>query len=118
MGGQELELENQQPTKMNDLMVVFWSSGTTGKPKGIQHTQKMLIYNLQQIQFPPGSTTIQSTCFYHIGGFFLPVIGGLYNQLCTTFLNPNRGIRPEAILKSCNEVSYVVFFNSSMFNEK
>jgi len=107
----DLDFEDLPPSRIDDVMIIFWSSGTTGKPKGIQHTNKLLMNSLQKMPFPPGATTLQSTCFFHIGGFFLPVTAGLFNKLKTTFLNPNRGIKPEVILKECNEVKSCLDYN-------
>ena len=47
-------------------MIIFWSSGTTGKPKGIAHGQNFLMKSLIKSQFSAG-ILLQTTCFFHTG---------------------------------------------------
>ncbi len=87
----------------NATAVIFWSSGTTGVPKGIQHTENFPKYGLRKSAFPPG-TLLQSTCFYHTGGFFAPLDGGLYNGFRTVFLNPNADITMPMFFEAIDKV--------------
>ena len=66
-------LQNGQ-LQEDDTVLIFWSSGTTGLPKGIQHTFKALkymIYNMEK----SGSVdkVMTTTCFFHAGGFTTPL---------------------------------------------
>ena len=36
--------------------------------------------------------------FYHTGGFFVPIDGGLYNKFIVVFLNPNKVITMEKLI--------------------
>ena len=61
-----------------DVCIIFWSSGTTGMPKGIQHTVKYMrkvfrsFWSLRKV-VPTRSTYLTTTCHFHIGGFFTPL---------------------------------------------
>ena len=58
----------------NEVIMIGWSSGTTGRPKGIQ-TGSNLFYQLIHAWKQLNLTSIlQTTCFFHIGGFFGPLI--------------------------------------------
>ena len=62
----------------NDSFVIFWSSGTTGKPKGIEHNiyySKNLIHGLfsRGSKSPKFSKYLQTTCYFHVGGFISPL---------------------------------------------
>ena len=81
-------------------MVFFWSSGTTGKPKGIAHTRRLLQMSLAESQFPRPSTILQTTCFYHTGGFFLALDGAIFNSFKIVFLNANNSITAEMLQES------------------
>ena len=58
----------------NEVIMIGWSSGTTGRPKGIQ-TGSNLFYQIihagEQLKL---TSILQTTCFFHIGGFFGPLI--------------------------------------------
>ena len=54
--------------------LVIWSSGTTGRPKGIQHGTNIVYKALapwQEMQVLP---VLQTTCFFHIGGILMPLL--------------------------------------------
>lgn len=62
----------------NDIFVIFWSSGTTGNPKGIQHNIKYSKYMIQGLMTrgsisPVFSKYLQTTCYFHVGGFISPI---------------------------------------------
>lgn len=59
--------------------VVHWSSGTTGRPKGILHRQGYLHRMLKTSKLPRGTVAICSNIFFHQGAFLLPFDGGIFN---------------------------------------
>ena len=61
--------------KDDETHVIFWSSGTTGLPKGIQHSNHNFRFQLAGLKQTSGSTSVTTTCFFHGGGF------GLFTQL-------------------------------------
>ena len=63
------------PFEDDDTAVIFWSSGTTGQPKGIQHsinTFKYVIGSIEERRPIHNLVGLTTTCFFHIGGFFFP----------------------------------------------
>lgn len=53
---------------------IIWSSGTTGKPKGIEQSNRMLVSWLFTTKLPMVTDNIiQTTCFFHGGGFGMPI---------------------------------------------
>ncbi|TRY75702.1 hypothetical protein TCAL_12124, partial [Tigriopus californicus] len=53
---------------------IIWSSGTTGQPKGIEQSNKMLVSWLFTTKLPMVTDKIiQTTCFFHGGGFGMPI---------------------------------------------
>lgn len=57
---------------MNDTLVMPYSSGTTGLPKGVMLTHRNLVANLDQVQsmrpVEPGEWTVGFLPFFHIYG--------------------------------------------------
>ena len=59
----------------NDIVVLPYSSGTTGLPKGVMLSHHNLVANLVQggtlLSLPPGSTTLAILPFFHIYGMMV-----------------------------------------------
>ena len=67
----------------NTFSALCWSSGTTGRPKGIMLGENVLLKQFQQAS-PPA---IMTTCFFHLGGFLLP-LNALGHGQEITFIAP------------------------------
>ena len=60
----------------DDTVIIFWSSGTTGLPKGIQHSVKTFQYVIGDMESRMAFNDVlgmTTTCFFHVGGFFYPL---------------------------------------------
>ena len=61
-----------ETVEADEVMLICWSSGTTGKPKGIVHGPKVL-FNLLESSSSGFQRCLQTTCMFHLGGFTLPL---------------------------------------------
>ena len=78
VGDQPVPKLQNGPLQDDEIFVIFWSSGTTGVPKGIQHCVKYFRkmvpdYQDRGSKSPLFSTYLQSTCYFHVGGFISPM---------------------------------------------
>ena len=67
MAPDPVEIQNPK----NETCIIFWSSGTTGLPKGICHSHfgALHIIGFGKVMVEPNSSQVTTTCFFHVGGF-------------------------------------------------
>ena len=53
---------------------IVWTSGTTGRPKGIKRRYRQMVEYLRPSKRMAGVDVLQTTCFFHGGGFIGPVV--------------------------------------------
>ena len=81
------EKANETNFNGNETVMIFWSSGTTGTPKGIMYSFEMLARQLIfeetafSLPLPPNEMGhfIMTTNFFHAGGFHFAFTNGIRN---------------------------------------
>ena len=90
------------PVEINQLIMICWSSGTTGRPKGIKIGSDRFYKELDGNKLL--SKILQTTCFFHCGGFFGPLLSLLQGHtryfIAPEDLNNNIGLMLSVAEKS------------------
>ncbi|MBA4751087.1 MAG: acyl--CoA ligase [Sphingopyxis sp.] len=72
--------EAESQVEQADLLLISSTSGTTGNPKGVMHTHRVLIQSLnmgQRLAMGPATPTLGHGPFYHAGGLFIQFLPSL-----------------------------------------
>ena len=69
-----------------EVSVIFWTSGTTGVPKGVQHTQTLLHSTLKTTFLPSRSISLQTNAMFHIAAFLHALENGIRNRFTCYFI--------------------------------
>ena len=95
---EKINLNSLKKIDSNSLMTIPFSSGTTGKPKGVMLTHKNLISNVLQTMplegkylvpdanQPDGGTTLVPLPFFHIYGMMVGLMVPIYARGKTIFM--------------------------------
>ncbi|MEK9654941.1 MAG: class I adenylate-forming enzyme family protein [Halieaceae bacterium] len=91
------------PVNADTLSMIMYSSGTTGKPKGVMYTRRMMLASalnlLQPSEASPDSRVLNVMPLFHIGGM-------QFVLMAVKFGIPHimmRGFEPQAMLNAIND---------------
>lgn len=95
----------QPPANGDTQTMIMYSSGTTGHPKGVIYTQRMLVASALNIQqsslLTTDSTLLNVMPMFHIGGLQF-VLMSVYSGITTIMM---RAFDPGAVLDCINDVN-------------
>ena len=76
-------IPQEESMEENSFMAICWSSGTTGRPKGMMLGENVFLKQFQQAN----PEILMTTCFFHLGGFMTP-LNALGHGQAVTFIAP------------------------------
>eukprot|EP00095_Tigriopus_kingsejongensis_P009218 maker-scaffold974_size74728-snap-gene-0.20 protein:Tk09218 transcript:maker-scaffold974_size74728-snap-gene-0.20-mRNA-1 annotation:"luciferin 4-monooxygenase" len=89
-------------TQVDQCTMILWSSGTTGLPKGIQHSHRNML-NLVQPIVSPNPYSYTTTMFYHMGGYHLAVSGAIFGNVNVVFHGFNHIVTGVEIMEAAHK---------------
>lgn len=103
--------KEQELTEEDDLYMIMYTSGATGRPKGVAVTQRNIVLNAISMAFEigigPNETTLLVMPLFHNGGLWPTVVHFLRGG---TVILYEGSFNPEKVLKMCEEEK-VTFLN-------
>ena len=86
----------------NERILICWSSGTTGRPKGIQHGSNLVskIFTDKSDETKMMSTT----CMFHMGGFYQPISSLIRGSSVIFLAGEDLEVDNKLILKAASTV--------------
>merc|ERR1712129_5165 len=73
----------------DDIAAIFWSSGTTGDPKGIPYHQKFIFSTDLFTHMDQRSPSLLTTCMFHVVGFLKVLNFLIVNKQSCIYLDPS-----------------------------
>jgi fatty-acyl-CoA synthase len=67
----------ERDVRVDDVAIIVYTSGTTGKPKGAMHSHEVLrrvLYCAERMHVDSDSIVLGHMPFYHVGGLFLQLV--------------------------------------------
>eukprot|EP00095_Tigriopus_kingsejongensis_P002470 maker-scaffold326_size205590-snap-gene-0.12 protein:Tk02470 transcript:maker-scaffold326_size205590-snap-gene-0.12-mRNA-1 annotation:"hypothetical protein DAPPUDRAFT_204305" len=96
--GQVTAMESPE-VNIEDCVLIFWSSGTTGNPKGIQHSHRNMINFMVADDFTRANL-LATTMFPHIGGFTIPICASIFGTYDIVFYGHNFPVESHHIFEA------------------
>lgn len=103
--GPQFEIETEQP------IFIFYTSGTTGKPKGVIYTNRMMFWNslntAVQLEITSGDHTVNALPPYHTSGWNVLLLPMLHRGARVDFI---KKFKPKKLLQYLEKEPVSLFF--------
>ncbi|NIA23299.1 MAG: AMP-binding protein [Proteobacteria bacterium] len=118
--GAELDIDiGKIPISVDDLMVILFTSGTTGKSKGVMLSNKNIIFDIVSacdvVRFTSDDTFISILPLHHVFEATVGFIGAIYKGSTITYA---RSYRPNEIIEDIKDSKATIMLGVPLLFEK
>lgn len=107
------------PVRKDDILAILFTSGTTGKPKGVVLTSRNIVYDtfasLQRLSIHPTDAFISILPLHHTfeatAGFIIPLV-------CGSKITYARSLRPNEIIEDIRDAGVTIMLGVPLLFEK